>query len=75
MGDGQLMSIFLCAGYSIISQGKHLHSSVFLNYIHVHTSCNEGIIIQRIKTTGATEKQLHVNLKWATIFPKQTTIA
>lgn len=39
MGDGQLTFVLLLMNYSIpISQGKHLHSPVFLNYIHDHTS-------------------------------------
>lgn len=39
MGDGQLTFVLLLMNYNIpISQGKHLQSPVFLNYIHDHTS-------------------------------------
>lgn len=73
MGDGQLTFVFVLMNYSTpISQGKHLHSPVFLNYIHDHTSHKQGIRIQRKGIAGAGEKQLHVNLRYATISSKQT---
>lgn len=50
MGDGQLTFVFLRTNYSTpISQGKHLHSPVFLNYIHDYTSHKQGIRIQNTK--------------------------
>lgn len=44
MGDGQLTLVFLPTNYnSPVSQGKHLHSTMFPNYIHEHTFHKQGI--------------------------------
>lgn len=74
MGDGQLTFVLLLMNYSIpISQGKHLHSPVFLNYIHDHTSHKQESE-SKGKESQVLGKTAHVNQQYVTIPSKQTRL-
>lgn len=67
MGDGQLISMFFWMNFSIISQGKHLHSSVFLHYTMTTHLINMEFESNGAGDTGAMGKHLPVNLQYAAI--------